>query len=172
MAISLPNHEHPEHRHARLLRGLSDRGRDRSADSWPCVSRRAPAARSREAWSNGEVPLHMSSPVLVGDHLFGFSHRKCGAPLLPRRGDGKDSLAVRRPIRRERGPPPRRIAADRASEQGATDLRQDRRIGLPAYRVVSGVVPAYVGGTRPSRDSESWSRTRRRSSAGRCSSMH
>jgi outer membrane protein assembly factor BamB len=29
-------------------------------------------------WSNSEVPLHMSSPVLVGNLLFGLSHRNSG----------------------------------------------------------------------------------------------
>ena len=37
-----------------------------------------PGGVVEEAWSNGEVPLHMSSPVLVGDRLFGLSHRKSG----------------------------------------------------------------------------------------------
>ncbi len=32
----------------------------------------------REVWSNSEVPIYMSSPVLVGDRLFGMSHRQKG----------------------------------------------------------------------------------------------
>ncbi len=32
----------------------------------------------KEVWSNPEVPLYMSSPVLAGDRLFGLSHKRSG----------------------------------------------------------------------------------------------
>lgn len=34
--------------------------------------------RTTEIWSNREVSLHLNSPVVSGDHMFGFSHRQKG----------------------------------------------------------------------------------------------
>lgn len=34
--------------------------------------------RAETVWSSGEAPLHMSSPVVVNDRIFGFSQRKAG----------------------------------------------------------------------------------------------
>src|SRR5262249_27817096 len=34
--------------------------------------------RTTEIWSNREVSLHLNSPVVSGDHMFGFSHRAKG----------------------------------------------------------------------------------------------
>lgn len=40
----------------------------RAADDW----------QVRELWSNDEAPVYMSSPVRVGDRLFGMTHRRAG----------------------------------------------------------------------------------------------
>jgi outer membrane protein assembly factor BamB len=44
---------------------------------------------AREAWRNGDVAFYMSSPVLNGERLFGFSHRQKGQLVCLEAATGK-----------------------------------------------------------------------------------
>jgi outer membrane protein assembly factor BamB len=44
---------------------------------------------TQELWSNDAVPMYMSSPVLSGDHLFGFTEKRRGSLFCLDARDGK-----------------------------------------------------------------------------------
>jgi len=53
------------------------------------VVRTGAALEAKEAWRNRDASMYMSSPVLAGDLLFGFSHKKRGQLFCLDAGSGK-----------------------------------------------------------------------------------
>ena len=56
----------------------------RDGDSWTSV----------ELWRNDDLPMYMSSPVLIGSRLFGFTHKRTGETLWTSPGREGDNAAL------------------------------------------------------------------------------